>query len=331
MPLLLLFHAGIHSTLKLGLRRVLIPLHKTLLFFREALIRRKLNVDRKQSAVTIKVMLDEATAAGCSRFAKHLTASLTDEGIKLTLEQFKRSDGYKVDTIDGDIDMEAAFKAIGKKRGSSGERFRCLISNATDGNVDSNKFIDGDYFKVTSRSIDGSTDIVFISPSGNIACTSPSYTRWGLPSKHILAVFYHGRICLNMKQHFHPVYHLQFMNDIAIDATADFTVMSDVPHDVKHTDATTCWNWAQKTSHESWEIVGLGGTAFSALAYPTAKSNSNAPESIAEKTKKAINFIVPYINSSLEEREMFYLYYESLLKRYNSFLKCIALYILILI
>jgi hypothetical protein len=121
------------------------------------------------------------------------------------------------------------------------------------------------------------------------------------------------------------------MNDVAIDAVADFTVMSDVPHDtVKHTDATTCWNWAQKISHESWEIIGLGGTAYKALAYPTAKSNSNAPESIAEKTKKAINFIVPYVNSSLEEREIFYLYYEGLLKRYNFYLKFIVL-IMILI
>ena len=331
MPLLLLFHAGIHSTLKLGLRRVLIPLNKTLLFFRESLIRRKLNVDRRQSIGTIKVMLEEATAAGFSRFAKHLTASLTDEGIKLTLEQFKRSFGYKVDKIVGDIDIEAAFKALGMARGPSGQRFRCLISNTEDGNDASYKFIEGDYFKVTSRSINGSIDIVFISPSGNIACTSPSYARWGLPSKHIIAVFYHGRICLNMKQHFHPVYHLHFMNDVAIDAVADFTVMSDVPHDtVKHTDATTCWNWAQKISHESWEIIGLGGTAYKALAYPTAKSNSNAPESIAEKTKKAINFIVPYVNSSLEEREIFYLYYEGLLKRYNFYLKFIVL-IMILI
>ena len=90
MPLLLLFHAGIHSTLKLGLRRVLIPLLKTLLYFRESLIRRKLNVDRRQSVSTIKVLLGEAAAAGFSRFAKHLTASLTDEGIKLTLEQSSR-------------------------------------------------------------------------------------------------------------------------------------------------------------------------------------------------------------------------------------------------
>ena len=121
-------------------------------------------------------------------------------------------------------------------------------------------------------------------------------------------------------KHFHPVYHLQFTNDIAVDAIAGYTVMSDIPHDVvKHTDAITCWNWAQKTSHDSWEKIGLGGIAYKALAYPSGKSNSNARESIAEKTRKAINFIVPYINSSSEEREIFYLYYEGLLKRYNFF------------
>ena len=286
------------------------------------MIRRKLNVDRRQSVSTIKMLLGEAAAAGFSRFAKHLTASLTDEGIKLTLEQFKRSFGYKVEKIDDKSDIEASLKASEIRRGPSALRFRCLISDTTDVNDDSVTIIEGDYFKVTSRTINGSVDVVFISPSGNIACTTSSYARWGLPSKHILAVFYHDRICLNMRQHFHPVYHLQFMNDIAVDAIADYTVMSDIPHDVvKHTDATTCWNWAQKTSHEPWEKIGLGGTAYKALAYPSAKSNSNAPESIAEKTKKAINFIVPYINSSLEEREIFYLYYEGLLKRYNFFFK----------
>ena len=123
-----------------------------------------------------------------------------------------------------------------------------------------------------------------------------------------------------MKQHFHPVYHLQFMNDIAADVIADYTVMSDVPHDVvKHTDATTCWNWAQKTSHEWSEKIGLGGIAYKALAYSSAKLNSNALGSIAEKAKMAINFIVPYINSSSEEIEIFCLYYEGLLRRYNFF------------
>ena len=101
-------------------------------------------------------------------------------------------------------------------------------------------------------------------------------------------------------------------------------------HIANQDDATTCSNWAQKTSHEPWEKIGLGGIAYKALAYPSAKSNSNAPESIAEKTKKAINFIGPYVNSSLEEREIFYLHYGGLLKRYNFYLKFIVL-IMILI
>ena len=331
IPLLSFFHAGIHSTLKLNLNGVLIPLHKTLLFLRESLIRRKLNVDRKQSAGTLKAILEETIAAGFSRFAKHLTASISDEGIQLTLEQFKRSVGYKVEKIDLEIDIDAALTASEIMRGPSAARLRCLINNTTDSNNESPKFIEGDYYKVTSRSINSSTDIVFISRSGNIACTSPSYARWGLPSKHILAVFYNGRICLNMKRHFHPVYHLLFMNDIAIDTVDDYTVMSDIPYDkVKYTDPTTCWNWAQKTSHESWGIVGLGGTEYTAIAYPSAKSNSKAPESVAERTKKAVNFIVPYVNNSLEEREIFYLYYEGLLKRYNAILHTTVLDILTL-
>ena len=40
---------GIHSTLKGNLRGVVIPLNKVISFFRESLMRRKLNVDRKHS------------------------------------------------------------------------------------------------------------------------------------------------------------------------------------------------------------------------------------------------------------------------------------------
>ena len=68
IPLLSLFRAGIHSTLKMNLNGVLIPLQKTLLFLRESLIRRKLNVDRKQSAGTLKAILVETIAAGFSQF-----------------------------------------------------------------------------------------------------------------------------------------------------------------------------------------------------------------------------------------------------------------------
>jgi hypothetical protein len=118
------------------------------------------------------------------------------------------------------------------------------------------------------------------------------------------------------------VYHLQHMNNIAFDAIEGYTVMSDIPYNkMKYTDATTCWNWAQKTSDESWGVIGLGGTEYHAIAYPSAKSTSQAPESVAEKTKKAVNFIVPYVNTSLEEREIPYLYYGGLLKRYESFCK----------
>ena len=98
-------------------------------------------------------------------------------------------------------DIEASLKASKIRRGPSALRFRCLISDTTDVYDDSVTIIEGDYFKVTSKTINGSVDVVFISPSGNIACTTSSYARWGFPSKHILAVFYHGRICLNMRQH----------------------------------------------------------------------------------------------------------------------------------
>ena len=194
----------------------------------------------------------------------------------------------------------------------SHQRFFNMFRNAERAVMESNahrrslgmdaldKFVEGDYYKVKSRSINGSTDIALISSGGNIACTSPSYARWGIPSKHIFAVFYDGGMCINMKQHFHSVYHLPFMNDIAVNLVADFTATADIQNgQAFSTDSTTSWNWAQQTSSDSWELIGLGGAEFSSVAHPTARSISKAPESSIERTKKAINYLVPYINNSL--------------------------------
>lgn len=310
--------SGIHSSLKHNLHGVLLPLHKAISFFRESLMRRKLNVDRKNCAGTLKSLLASTITKGFSIFAKQLTASLTDEGIKLTLVQFHEGVGYRVEKIVSSSAIHAELVISEKKRGPSAARFRCLVTAPVDSIASDPEFISGDYYKVTSRSIDGSTDIVFVGPGGNIACTSSSYSRYGIPSKHIFAVFYDGAICLNMKLHFHPVYHLQFINDIADELSAGFTVTADIKKDsVILTDSTTCWNWAQQESFDSWERIGLGGAAYDSVAHPTAKSISTAPESITEKIKKAINFIVPFVKNSVEEREIFYLYYEGLLKRYD--------------
>ena len=45
-----------------------------------------------------------------------------------------------------------------------------------------------------------------------------------------------------MKQHFHPVYHLQFMNDIGEDTFGDYSFTIDVSHSaIRGTDLTTCF------------------------------------------------------------------------------------------
>lgn len=313
---------GIHSTLKRHLRGVLIPLHKTLPYFRESLARRKLNVDRKNSSASLKSLLEFATEAGFSRFSKTLTSSLTDEGIKLTLDQFRKGVCYTVEKLVGSSAINKCLHITLEGRGPSAARFRCLITQLADGNIGESEFVEGDYYKVTSRLINGSTDIVLISSGGNIACTSPSYARWGIPSKHIFAVFYNGGMCLNLKQHFHPVYHLPFMNDIALNLVADFTATADIQNGPAFsTDSSTSWNWAQQTSLASWETIGLGGAEFSSVVHPTARFISKAPESSIERTKKAINYLVPYINNSVEERKMFYLYYEGVLKRYDHLIE----------
>lgn len=187
-------------------------------------------------------------------------------------------------------DIEVCLNLIRDKRGLSASGFRCLVTDTTDSGEKTLKA--RSYYNVTSRSSYGSIDIVYINLSGNIACTSPSYARWGIPTKHVLAVFIDGSIYINMNQ-FNPVYHLPFMNDIGEETMADHSATSDVPNDaVTLTDMTTFWNWAQKTYEKVWEEERLGGEAFISFAHPSAKSISQAPENLAEKTKQALHFIV---------------------------------------
>ena len=206
----------------------------------------------------MKSLLELAGKAGFTSFSKILTSSLTDEGIKLTLDQFHKGICYRVEKLADSSAIDECLQTILLRRGPSAERFRCLITVMVDSNSGERKFVEGDYYKVKSRSINGSTDIVLISSGGNIACTSPSYARWGIPSKHIFAVFYDGGMCINMKQHFHPVYHLPFMNDIAVNLVADFTATADIQNgQAFSTDSSTSWNWAQQISSASWELVDV--------------------------------------------------------------------------
>lgn len=93
-------------------------------FSRQSFIRRKLNVDRKHSISTIKVLLESAASAGFR--------SLTDEGIKLILEQFQRGFFYGVDGLYNTPDIEACLNLIRDKGGPSASRFCCLVRDATD-------------------------------------------------------------------------------------------------------------------------------------------------------------------------------------------------------
>ena len=139
---------------------MLLPLDRVILFFRESLIRRKLNVDRKHSATSVKSLLEETRRLGFSNFTKHLTASLTDEGIKLALDQFKMGFRYKTEKLKNSVDIESALYASQEKRGPSTARFRCLVNTVSESADADCLFALGEYYQVTSRTINGSVDVV---------------------------------------------------------------------------------------------------------------------------------------------------------------------------
>ena len=186
---------GIHATLKSNLRGVQLPFSRILSFFRKSLMRQKLTVDRKHSVSTIKTLLESASTAGFRDFQKHLTASLTSEGIKLTWEQFNRGFGYTIERLNNSLEIEKCLTISEKKRGPLGLRFRCLVKLSSGSSDEACKFIEGDYYKVMSRFINGSIDVVFINPSGNIACTCLSSILM-----HDLLAQFHLQISIPMSQ-----------------------------------------------------------------------------------------------------------------------------------
>jgi hypothetical protein len=89
---------------------------------------------------TVKGLLETAVNAGFSQFAKLLTASLTDEGIKLPSEHFGRSLDTRL--ISNHLEIYSCLDASETNRGPSAARFSCLVG--ITGISDDNKFLEGD-------------------------------------------------------------------------------------------------------------------------------------------------------------------------------------------
>lgn len=107
-----------------------------------------MNVDRKNSGASVKSLLELASKAGFTSFSNILTSSLTDEGIKLALDQFHKGVCYRVEKLAHYSAIDECLQTILPRRGPSAERFRCLITIMADSNSGEREFVEGDYYKV---------------------------------------------------------------------------------------------------------------------------------------------------------------------------------------
>ena len=241
----------------------------------------------------------------------------------LLLEELSQSTKFEVSELQTVEEVSGAL-TLAAFRHSSSARFRCLFNKVLSNTPAGIPFI-GRFFQVTlldrSRYPD-SCDIVYVSPCGSLACTSPFYSNSGIVGKHILSVFRFGHITLNVACHFHPLYlqhhavQLALVKDMA--SVSRFTCE---PSTVKNCTkligitALTSWQWCVQFTESEWREQGLGGDAHQAVVFPLPSALTSIPESAWERIQKSFNYLSPILRYDEAEREHFFFYFTEMQAR----------------
>ena len=181
------------------------------------------------------------------------------------------------------------------RRHSSAARFKVLVNILLSEKLGTI----GDFFLVTSKA-HHTKDIVYVHEDGNLACTSPYFCQYGIPKKHILAVYYHGFINIDLIRHCHEIYHKAFINSIdesrSKQAVTIRKVTNVVPKNISS--ASISWNWCFQVTTNDWEIHGLNMPAYETILHPTVQSIQDKPLSKKETINKNWYKLVDHLASN---------------------------------
>lgn len=211
---------GIHSSMKNHLKKQRIAVHEIVQFFRDAIMKRKFNMECNSDRVAIKRLHQEASSRGFKSFSERVHIYLTEEGQQITLELLSSGFNYTVERIESEQELLESYENT-KYRNTSAERFKIIIDNSILSKYEVT------FYKVRARATSGSVDLVAVFSNVSFACTDPYFANHGLPSSQIMSVFIAGYITLNVILHFYPLYLKSFSKEIDYLHVKNLSVSTD--------------------------------------------------------------------------------------------------------
>lgn len=214
---------GIYWSLKAGLCKKKVELHKIIDFFPDVMNTRRLTRERLSNADTLSQLQVLAATSGCFEFSESIKIYLTLEGQQDTLRRLNEALNYLVSPLLTKSSLRSALVEAESFRTSSARRFSLFIDSAYGSGNGSEEAtypaivcndVGVKFYRVQSRSAECTVDIVAVLGNGSFACTDPMFANMGLPCKHIMAVFLSGDTYLNRGLHYNTEYQKKFVRSI---------------------------------------------------------------------------------------------------------------------
>lgn len=243
--------------------------------------------------------------AGCNDLIERCREYLTETAYKMVLQQLSLGvAGYDVAHIDAEGAKARCRSIVNERshRAASTMHLLCVIDELSH---------HGDTFFFELKSRDGGDkafDVVVVTDNGSFACSEPYFAQYGMPGRHIYAVFAAQFCNINPLLHFHPRYIRHISNpmdgcgrnprEIGGLSWPDKLNLTSRPAQVRvgyqapAVTRSTSWSWAiDKVTRRATETV-LGGEDMAAAALrPNLHGIRVAPERNRDRMNKAINVI----------------------------------------
>lgn len=313
---------GIHWTLKARLLNKKVDLHKVPQFFREVMQTRYLTRERKSSmSDTLLQMHQRAATSGYQNFSAQIKIYLTREGQQNTLERLKDALDFQVSPLVNEADLRCAMKQADVTRNSSAKRFGLLVDAVYPVEGQCLEYppilpiglpVDNSvkFFKVKSRSLEGTVDVVAVLENGSFACTDPTFANCGLPCQHIMAVFLNGNVYINPGLHYNHEYLVPLVRSLDISDLLQLSVAADTAdiHTLSPLADGASSDYAVRITEHAWSIVGHGGEQFTNVIRPASQAFKASKDSAKETLRKELLWLQPYLSNRADLLAEFYVW-----------------------
>lgn len=242
---------SVHWSLKSQLEGQCVAPHQLIQFLIQVLSNRQTNISRRMRTDTnLKNLASDLAKVGCKQFIDAMNRFvLPCQQFKL-LSELSSAQAYKVSRVkvNTEEDSDEIKEILSKhRRGVSAFRFSMLDFSA------------GKLFQL-KHSEKGTTDFVYVSPKGSVACTCGELFETGIFDRHILAVYRQEKIALNFCTMMHPAC---LINKVTPDLKAACVGPANL---IAKLDLSAPWDELVQATENDWKQRGLGPKGAEALS-----------------------------------------------------------------